>query len=150
MGKFTLKFDEREMNLLFKICIVMYVITLYALMIIQLFRQFVLHQSQQEWNDIALLITVNVIVLLGAALYLTGVVEPNKIKRSYLIAGYLGFVLLGFAFTIFKYTVLLGQQVSLSEVWDYLLTVILISGGLAIALGVMAYLGSRRINKQIE
>ena len=78
MGKFPLMFDEREMNVLRNICTIMYIITLFALMIIQLYRQFALHQPQQEWNDIALLITTNVIALLGAALYLTGAVEPNK------------------------------------------------------------------------
>ena len=150
MHKPPFNFDEREMNDFRNICTIMYIITLFALMSIQLYRQFVLYQPQQEWNDIAMLMTINVIVLLGAVLYLTGAVNPKKIRRSYLIAGYVGFVLLGFAFTVFKYTVILGQQIGLVQVWDYLLTVILISGVLAFALGILAYLGSRRIDKQIE
>ena len=150
MHKPPFNLDEREMNDFRNICTIMYIITLFALMSIQLYRQFVLYQPQQEWNDIAMLMTINVIVLLGAVLYLTGAVNPKKIRRSYLIAGYVGFVLLGFAFTVFKYTVILGQQIGLVQVWDYLLTVILISGVLAFALGILAYLGSRRIDKQIE
>jgi heme/copper-type cytochrome/quinol oxidase subunit 3 len=150
MHKLPFNLDEREMNDFRNICTIMYIITLFALMSIQLYRQFVLYQPQQEWNDIAMLMTINVIVLLGAVLYLTGAVNPKKIRRSYLIAGYVGFVLLGFAFTVFKYTVILGQQIGLVQVWDYLLTVILISGVLAFALGILAYLGSRRIDKQIE
>jgi heme/copper-type cytochrome/quinol oxidase subunit 3 len=150
MHKLPFNLDEREMNDFRNICTIMYIITLFALMSIQLYRQFVLNQPQQEWNDIAMLMTINVIVLLGAVLYLTGAVNPKKIRRSYLIAGYVGFVLLGFAFTVFKYTVILGQQIGLVQIWDYLLTVILISGVLAFALGILAYLGSRRIDKQIE
>jgi hypothetical protein len=150
MHKTPLNFDEREMNDFRNICTIMYIITLFALMSIQLYRQFVLYQPQQEWNDIAMLITINVIVLLGAVLYLTGAVNPQKIRWSNLIVGYVGFVLLGLAFTVFKYTVLLGQQVGLAQVWNYLLTVVVISGILVVSLGVLAYLGSRRIDKQIE
>ena len=150
MNKGYLRFDERELNIFRTICTTLYLITLFALIGIQLYRQFVLGQSHQEWNDIAMLITINVIVLLGAILYLTGAVNPKNIKRGYLIAGYVGFVLLGLAFTIFKYSVLLGQEVGLAQVWDYLLTVIVISGILVLAWGLMAYLGSRRIEKRIE
>jgi len=150
MRKAPFSFDEREKNVFRDVCTVMYLITLFALMSFQLYRQFVLHQPHQEWDDIAMLMSVNVIVVLGAILYLTGAVNPKRIKLGYLIAGYVGFVLLGFAFIVFKYTVLLGQQVGLAQFWDYLLTVILISGVLAFAMGVLAYLGSRRIDKQIE
>ena len=150
MGKTPFRFDEREMNVFRSICTVMYLVTLAALMGIQLYRQFVLHQPRQEWDDIAMLMTVNVLVLFGAALYLTGAVNPRKIRPAYLIAGYAGFVLLGFAFTVFKYTVLLGQRVGLAQIWDYLLTVVVISGIMALAWGLLAYLGSRRIDKRIE
>ena len=144
------KLDERDLNIFRKICTTLYLLTIFALIGIVSFRQFVLHQPQQEWDDIAMLITINVIVVLGAVLYLTGAVNPKKMKRSYLIAWYVGFVVLGFAFTIFKYTVLLGQRVGPAQVWDYLLTVITISGILVLAWGLLAYLGSRRIDKQIE
>lgn len=150
MSKKTFNMDEREMNIFRNICTTMYIITIYALIIIQLYRQFVLHQPQQEWNDIAMLITINVVILLGTVLYLTGGINPKKIRLSYIIAGYIGFVLVGFLFTTFKYTVLLGQDLSLSQVLDYLFTVILISGLLVLAWGLLAYLGSRRIEKQIE
>jgi len=87
----------------------MYLLTIFSLIVIQLYRQFVLHQPQEAWNDIAMLLTVNILVLLGLTLYLTGVINPRKIKLRYLIAGYALFVLVGFLFTIFKYAVLLGQ-----------------------------------------
>ena len=150
MRKTFFSFDERVMDTFYKICAVMYGVTLFALMGIQLYRQFGLQQTQQEWEDIAILLTINVIVLLGSVLYLTGAVDPKRIKPAYVIAGYIGFVLLGLAFTIVKYSVFLGQELSLAQVWDYLLIVIKVSGMLALVWGVLAYLGSRRIEKQIE
>jgi hypothetical protein len=87
--------------------------------------------------------------LLGLTLYLTGVINPRKIKLRYLLAGYALFVLVGFLFTIFKYTVLLGQDINLAQVWSSLSTVVIISGILVLALGLLAYLGNRRIDKQI-
>ncbi len=150
MGKTRFNFDEREMNTFRKICTTMYITTIMALIGIINYRQFVLGQPNQQWNDIAMLMTINVLVLLGSGLYLTGTVNPKKIKIGYILAGYIGFVLLGFAFTVFKYTILLRQDLNLTQVWDYLLTVIKISGILVLVLGILAYLGSRRIEKQIE
>ena len=128
----------------------MYLLTIFSLIVIQLYRQFVLHQPQEAWNDIAMLLTVNILVLLGLTLYLTGVINPRKIKLRYLLAGYALFVLVGFLFTIFKYTVLLGQDINLAQVWSSLSTVVIISGILVLALGLLAYLGNRRIDKQIS
>jgi len=128
----------------------MYLLTIFSLIVIQLYRQFVLHQPQEAWNDIAMLLTVNILVLLGLTLYLTGVFNPRKIKLRYLLAGYALFVLVGFLFTFFKYAVLLGQDINLAQVWGYLSTVVIISGILVLALGLLAYLGNRRIDKQIS
>ena len=46
--------------------------------------------------------------------------------------------------------VLLDQPVGLTQVGNYFLTVLEVSGVLALLLGLLAYLGSRRIEKQIE
>ncbi len=150
MRKKPINLDEREMKVFRSISTTLYLITLFSLIGMQLYRQFVLHQPQAEWNDIAILITFNVVVMLGSVLYLSGTINPKKIKSGYLIAGYLGFVLLGFLFTIFKYTVLLGQHIGLGQILDYLLTVITISGLLVVAWGLLAFLGSRRIEKLIK
>jgi len=150
VSKKFLNLDERDKDIFRNVCTTLYLLTLFTLIGIQLYRQFVLHQPTEDWNDIALLITFNVIVLLGAVLYLSGTVNPKGIKLGYLIAGYIGFVLLGFAFTVFKYTVLLEQEISMSEVIDYLVTVLIISGILLLSWGILAYFGSRRIEKQID
>lgn len=150
MFKRPFNFDERETNFFRSLCTIMYFFTLFSLIIIQLYRQFVLHQPQEAWNDIAMLLTVNIIVLLGLTLYLTGVINPRKIKLRYLLAGYTLFILVGFLFTIFKYAILLDQDIRLAQVWDYLSTVVIITGVLVLSLGLLAYLGNRRIDKQIS
>jgi hypothetical protein len=150
MDKRPFNFDERETNTFRSVCTVLYLLTLFSLIIIQLYRQFVLNQPQEAWNDIAMLLTVNILGMLGLTLYLTGVVNPRRIKLCYLLVGYALFVLIGLLFTIFKYTVLLGQEFNLGQVWSYLSIVVIISGILVLALGLLAYLGNRRIDRQIS
>lgn len=149
MSKIPFNLDERYVNTVCKICAVLYMITVYSLIGILSYRQFVLHQETREFNDIAILTTFNIIVFLGSLLFISGGVNPRKMKRRWIIAGYGGFVLIGFIFTVFKYTVLLGQKLSLAQVVDYFLTVAWISGALALVLGLLAYLGNKRIEKQI-
>jgi len=97
-----------------------------------------------------MLLTANILFLFGLTLYLIGAINPREFKLRYLLVGYALFVLVGFLFTIFKYAVLLGQEINLLQVWDSLSTVVIISGVLMLALGLLAYLGNRRIDKQIS
>jgi len=150
MNKNKFNIDEREKITFYKICTVLYFVTLYALVGILAYREFVLQQSHRLWDDFAILMTSNVFVLIGAVLYLTGTVNPAKIKLRYIIAGFVGFVLIGFGFTIFKYAVLEGIDVNLAFAFDKMKIIIAISGSLAFVLGVLAYLGSRRLERQIE
>jgi len=150
MHKRYFNLDERETNTFRSLCTIMYLLTVLSLTVIQLYRQFVLHQPRESWNDIAMLLTVNILALLSLTLYLTGVINPPKIKLRYLLAGFALFVLFGLLFTIFKYTILLGQDLNLAMVWGYLSTVVIISGILVLVLALFAYLGNRRIDKQIS
>ena len=145
---FTL--DERERSVFRDLISVLYFLTLAALIGMQLYRQFVLGQPTEQWNDIAMLITLNVLFLLGGGLYLSGSVNLKKLKPIYVVIGYVSFVLLGLLFTIFKYAVLLGQEVGLQQVWDYLLIILPITAVLAIGWGLSSYLGYRRMGKKIE
>ena len=145
---FTL--DERERSVFRDLISVLYFLTLAALIGMQLYRQFVLGQPTEQWNDIAMLITLNVLFLLGGGLYLSGSVNLKKLKPIYVVIGYVSFVLLGLLFTIFKYAVLLGQEVGLQQVWDYLLIILPITAVLAIGWGLSSYLGYRPMEKKIE
>ena len=52
MAKTPFNFDEREVHTFQRICTVMYLLTILVLMVIQFYRQFVLGQPQEAWNDI--------------------------------------------------------------------------------------------------
>lgn len=145
-----LKLDERDLNIFRKICTTLYLITIYTLIGIVSYRQFALHQPNEEWNDIAILLTANILATLGAYFYITGVVDIRKFKFHHVLIGFAGFVAFGLAFTVFKYGVILGQDLNWGDVWEFLGIVVKISGILALGLALLAYLGSRRIEKQIE
>lgn len=149
MSNTPLNLDERNVNIILRICTVLYILTLAALIFTQLYRQFVLHQATQEWQDIANIIVLNLIVLFGSVLYLGGV-TPQKVKLRHILVLYAGFVLIGVIFTIFKYAILLGQKVSLVEVRNYLLIVSVICGALIAVWSLLAYLGKKRIEKRLE
>ena len=150
MNRNFFKLDERDLNIFRQICTTLYLLTILALIIIQAYRQFVLHQPMEVWNDIAMLLTVNILATLGAYLYASGVVNLKKFKLHYVLIGFTAFVAFGFAFTLIKYAVFLGVDLNWADVWDSLWIVVKISGLLALGLGTLAYLGSRRIEKIIE
>lgn len=150
MRKRLFNLDERERNICRNLIAVLYFITLAVLIGMQLYRQFVLGQPSEQWNDIALLITSNVLFLLGGGFYLSGTVNLKNIKIRNIVIGYTVFVLVGLLFTIFKYAVLLGQHVGLEQVWDYFLIILPITAVLMIGWGLLGYLGHQRMEKQLE
>jgi len=150
MNKKSFKPDEREMNVFRKICTTMYIITIYALMGIVSYRQFVLGQPHQQWDDIAMLMTINVIVVIGALLYASGSISLKKIKLRNLIVGYIGFVTIGFTFTIIKYAFFDGTHIDLAFALDTLKIILLVSGILILVWIFLAYLGNRKIEKRIK
>jgi len=148
MRKTPFNLDERNIMVILRVSGVMYYLTLMALIATLLYRQFVLDQPLEAYQDIANILTVNVFVFLGLILYLGGISVPRMTIRSVVVL-YLGFVMLGFAFTIFKYTVLLGEPLSLDMFLGNLLIVSAICGILVLIWALLAYLGGRRIEKQI-
>lgn len=150
MSRTPFNLDERSIGIVRKISTVLYILTIYSLIGVQLYRQFALKQPTEAWEDIAVIITFNAVVWVGAVLYLSGVVNPKNINLRYLLAGYLGFILIGLVFTVFKYNVFESQPLSMDQVLEYLLIIVKVSGILAIVLGLLAYLGSRRVEKTLE
>jgi len=150
MSKKPFVLDERQRGVYRDFVSVLYFITIATLIGMQLYRQFVLGQTTEEWNDIAMLITFNVLFLLGGGLYLSGTFNLKRIKARYILIGYVIFVVIGLLFTIFKYDVLLGQEVGWQQVWDYVLIILPITAVLALGWGLVGYLGHRRMEKQIE
>jgi hypothetical protein len=149
-SKNTFNLDERERNVFNNLIMILYFITLVVLIGMQLYRQFVLDQSQDQWNDIAILISFNVLFLLGGGLYLSGTLNLKNIRKRYILFAYAAFVLIGLLFTIFKYAVLLGQDVGLEQIWDYFLIVLPITAVLTIIWGLFGYIGYLRMEKKLE
>ena len=149
MNKNPFNLDERNVQIILRICAVLYAIPLLLLMAVQFRRQFILGQTTEEYADIANILVFNVVLLLGGILYLGGF-TPEKVKIRHLLAVYVVFILAGLGFTVFKYAVLLGQPVGLAQVGDYLLIVSVICAALVALWSLLGYLGKRRIDRQIE
>jgi len=148
MKRFNLNIDERNLRVMQKVCTVMYYLNILILAFILFHRQFVLHQSTNEFTDIANLLVFNVIVAVAAILYLGGITFPRiRLRTMSLI--YLAFVTIGFLFTLFKYNMLLKQSLSVNQVFEKLLIILVICAGFIFVYGLFAYLGYRKIEKDI-
>ena len=148
MKFFKLNFDERNLSTIQKVCTIMYYINILILAFILIYRQFVLHQNTNEYMDIANLLVFNVIVAISAILYWGGITFP-KIKLRTLFLIYIIFVAIGFLFTMYKYNILLRQTLSVSEVLEKLLIILVICGLFISIYGFFAYFGHRKIEKDI-
>ncbi len=105
MKKTPFSMDERGRAVVRKVCSTMYALTLAALMVSMFVRQFVLAQPISRFEDIAIIVTANVLVLVVAVLYFGGIVF-RTFKLRHIITGYVTYIVIGFAFTFVKYRVL--------------------------------------------
>ena len=84
MKKNPLNVDERGKEVVLKVCSTMYVLTVMALIGTMFVRQFVLGQPVRQFEDIAIIVTTNFLVLMVAVLYLGGIVF-QKFKLRYIV-----------------------------------------------------------------
>ena len=64
-----LNMDERNRQVAGRIIAIMYFLTIISMQFILIYRQFVLGQEIQEFEDIAIITTVNSLFLISALLY---------------------------------------------------------------------------------
>ncbi len=136
-------FDERTLNLNARVSQVTLVLTQVGLLGIILFRSYYLDQPDSANNDLRILLALSVFGTLFTTLFFGGMLPKIKFRTLALI--YLGFV----ALLAIILTVWLGLP-DLSEWQNNLLPVLL---GPAILLGAywfFAWLGAKRIEKQIQ
>jgi hypothetical protein len=69
--------DERSKGVAYKIIAVMYFLTIIAIQAIVIYRQFALGQNIRDFEDIAIVMTVNSIFLVTALLYFWGYSFPE-------------------------------------------------------------------------
>lgn len=148
MKPFNMNLDERNLNVIQKVCSIMYFINILVLAFLLIHRQFVLHQSVKEFMDFANLLVFNAIVAIAAILYLGGISFP-KFRLRTLLMIYIIFVTIGFLFTMFKYNILLNQSLSVNESLEKLLIILVICALFMFIYGLFAYLGYRKIEKDI-
>ncbi|MEN8194592.1 MAG: hypothetical protein ABFS12_17360 [Bacteroidota bacterium] len=140
--------DERNKQIALRIIAIMYFLTIFAMQGIAIYRQFVLGQELSEFEDIAILMTINSLFLISALLYF-GAIPVRKLKIKTIILGYLLFVVLGSLFTYAKYNIFGSADLSFKQLFDKLIIVCVILGIMMAFWILLSILGKRRTEKEI-
>lgn len=141
--------DERNKEVAMKIMSVMYLLTILALQGVIIYRQLALGQDIRDFEDFAAIMVVNTIFLVSALLYF-GAIPIQKIKIRYLIGIYLLMIVLGSLFTYLKYRVFMNQTMTFQQLFDKLIIIFAITGLLLLFFILFAYLGKRKLEKELE
>ena len=137
-----LQIDERSVAITRRICTILYMITIVALWIDVLLRQFLLKQPLSKFWDLASLMTANVILFVGFLLYFGGVAVP-KIRISAVAFLYITCVVIGTGATAYKY-----RLHSISEILMKMIIVASISAVVVVIYVIVAYLGRKKIDEE--
>ncbi len=143
MRQSGLRVDERGASILGRVCTGMYLATIVALWLDVLYRQLWLHQPVTSFADIALVLIANVVLSIAAILYFGGVVLP-RFRASLVAFFYAICVAAGTAFWIVK------DPSGSTSAFEKLLIVASLSGILILLYLLVAYLGTRKVNKGLE
>jgi len=144
-----LNMDERSKLVAYKIIAIMYFLTIIAIEGVILYRQFVLGQSIRDFEDMAVILTVNSLFLISALLYF-GAVPIQKLRIKTILLGYLAIVVLGSLFTYLKYNVFQSPGLSFEQLFDKLLIISTISGLIVGFFILFSFLGIKRLDKELE
>ena len=141
--------DERSKLVAYKIISIMYFLTILAMQAIVLYRQFVLGQELHEFEDLAILMTVNSLFLISALLYF-GAIPIRKLKIKSILLIYLLLVTLGSIFTYAKYNLFGSAKLSFSQLFDKLIAVYAVTGIIMFFFIIFSILGKRKMEKELE
>jgi hypothetical protein len=141
--------DERNRQIAYKIISIMYFLTLLAMQAIVLYRQIVLGQDLHEFEDIAIIMTVNSLFLISALLYF-GAIPIRKLKIRSILLIYALLVVMGSLFTYAKYNLFGGQGLTFRELFDKLIAVYAITGIILLFFIIFSILGKRKMEKELE
>jgi len=136
--------DERNKEIFMKICTFLYVVTIYMMIGIILYRQIFLHQDSSQFNDIAMIMSINVILAIAAVLYFGGL-SFKKVRIGVALGFYLLMVVLGTVVSVIKY----GLS-DLAFLFDKFLINAAIAAILVSLWYGLAWLGKRRQDKELE
>lgn len=144
-----LNMDERSKLLAYRIMSIMYLLTIFAMQAVVIYRQFVLGQELGGFEDIAIIMTVNSLFLISALLYF-GAIPIRRLKLKSILLIYLLMVILGSLFTYAKYTIFAGPHLSFSQLFQKLIAVFAITGIIMLFFILFSILGKRKIEKELE
>ena len=141
--------DERNKQIAYRIISIMYFLTIFAMQAIVLYRQFALGQELHEFEDMAILMTVNSLFLISALLYF-GAIPIRRLKIKSILLIYLLLVTLGSIFTYAKYNLFGSAKLSFSQLFDKLIAVYAITGIIMFFFIIFSILGKRKMEKELE
>ena len=141
--------DERNKQIAYKVISIMYFLTIISMQGIVLYRQFALGQEMSDFEDIAIIMTINSLFLISALLYF-GAIQIRKLKVKIILLIYLVFVILGSLFTYFKYNIFQSPGLTFEQLFDKLIIVISIIGLIMGFWILLSILGKKRIDKELE
>lgn len=144
-----LNMDERSRLIALRIIAIMYFLTIVSMQFIVIYRQFALGQELQDFEDIAIITTVNSLFLISALLYF-GAIPIRKLKVKGILLIYALFVVLGSAFTFVKYNLVRSPGLSFRELFDKLIIVYAVTGIIMVFFVLFSFLGKRKMEKDLE
>jgi hypothetical protein len=148
-GKPFLNMDERNKQVAYRVMAIMYLLTILALQGIVIYRQFVMGQSIRDFEDIAVVMTVNSLFLVSALLYF-GAIPVQKLKIKSVLTAYLAIVILGAIFIYLKYNVFQSPGLSWEELLHKLLIISAVSGIIVLFFVAFLLLGQKRMRKELD
>ena len=144
-----LNMDERNKQIAYKVIAVMYFVTIIAMQGIVIYRQFALGQEMSDFEDIAIIMTVNSLFLVSALLYF-GAIQIRRLTVKSILQIYLVFVVLGSIFTYAKYNIFQSPGLPLDQMLDKLIIIMTIIGLIMGFWILLSILGKKRMDKELE
>ena len=141
--------DERNKLIAYKVISIMYFLTILALQGVIIYRQFALGQSVYDFEDFAVILTVNSLFLITALLYF-GAIPIRKISIKVILLGYAVIIVLGSLFTYAKYNIFSDHPLTMPELLDTLVIVFSVSGLIVLFWVIFSILGKRRQESELE
>ena len=141
--------DERTKQIAYKIIAIMYFLTFFALVGIILYRQFVLRQELNDYEDIAIIMTINSLFLISALLYF-GAIPIRRLKVKSILIFYVVLVVAGSLFTYAYDNIFQSQGLSFKELLNKFLLIVTITGIIMGFWILLSILGKKRLDKELE
>ena len=141
--------DERSKLIAYKVIAIMYFLTIVALHVVVIYRELALGQPISDFEDIAIIVTINTLFLISALLFF-GAIPIQKLKIKYILLGYAAIVVSGSLFTYAKYNIFQSPGLSFQQLFNKLIIIVSISGLIVLFWVIFSILGKRKLDKKLE